>query len=201
MILSCSWISLPCLSRSVIIRFFPRLCVLLTFFKLLDASIVSRISSKLCFRISSFAFFVMVLHISTYYMWSLGVLFSIISLRFFVRALVGDDMFGFFCFLVCFAMLNALCWIISVMFLFRLSMPSCSSSAEKLFFSSSWNVFYFVPIIWVSTLVRVLLFRSFLLSALVFSVMEPITILWSLPMLTRFMTVTSVTMLGLSVMM
>ena len=50
-------------------------------------------------------------------------------------------------------------------------------------------------------LVRVFLFRSFLLSALVFSVMEPITILWSLPMLTRFMTVTSVTMLGLSVMM
>ena len=89
MILSCSWISLPCLSSSVIIRFFPRLCVLLTFFKLLDASIVSRISSKLCFRISSFAFFFMVLHISTYSMWSLGVLFSIISLRFFIRALVG----------------------------------------------------------------------------------------------------------------
>ena len=88
MILSCSSISLPCLSSSVIIRFFPRLCVLLTFFKLLDASIVSRISSKLCFRISSFAFFFMVLHISTYYMWSLGVLFSIIYLRFFVRALV-----------------------------------------------------------------------------------------------------------------
>ena len=37
--------------------FFPRLCVLLTFFKLLHASICSRISSKLCFRISSFAFF------------------------------------------------------------------------------------------------------------------------------------------------
>ena len=47
MILSCSWISLPCLSSSVIIRFFPRLCVFLTFFKLLDASIVARISSKL----------------------------------------------------------------------------------------------------------------------------------------------------------
>ena len=112
MILSCSWISLPCLSSSVIIRGFPRLCVLLTFFKLLDSSIVSQILSKLCFRISSsFAFFFMVLHISTYSMWSLGVLFSIISLRFFIRALVGDDIFGFFCFLVCFAMLTALCWI------------------------------------------------------------------------------------------
>ena len=78
--------------------------------------------------------FFMVLHISTYSMWSLGVLFSIISLRFFIRALVGDDIFGFFCFLVCFAMLKALCWIISVMFLFILSMSSCSSSAVNLFF-------------------------------------------------------------------
>ena len=134
MILYCSWISLPCLSSSVIIRFFPRLCVLLTFFKLLDASIVSRIYSKLCFQISSLPFFFMVLHISTYSMWSLEVLFSIISLRFFIRALVGDDIFGFFCFLVCFAMLIALCWIISVMFLFRLSTSSCFSSAVNLFF-------------------------------------------------------------------
>ena len=67
-------------------------------------------------------------------MWSLGVLFSIISLRLFIRALVGDDIFGFFCLLVCLAMLNALCWVISVMFLFRLSMSSCSSSAVNLFF-------------------------------------------------------------------
>ena len=127
MILSCTWISLPCLSSSVIIRFLPRLCVL-TFFKLFDASIVSRISSKLCLRISSLPFFFMVLHISKYSMWSLGVLFTIISLCFFIRALVGDDIFGFFCFLVCFAGLIALCWIISVMFLFRLSMSSHSSS-------------------------------------------------------------------------
>ena len=62
-------------------------------------------------------------------MWSLGVLFYIICLRLFIRALVGNDIFGFFCFLVCFAMLIALCLIISVMFLFRLSMSSCSSSA------------------------------------------------------------------------
>ena len=67
-------------------------------------------------------------------MWSLGVLFYIISLRFFIRALVSDDIFGFFCVLVCLAMLNALCWIISVMFLFRLSMSSCSSSAANLVF-------------------------------------------------------------------
>ena len=66
MILSCSWTYMPGLSRSIIIRFLPRLCILLTFFKLLDASIVYRISSKLCFRISSLHFCVSVLHISTY---------------------------------------------------------------------------------------------------------------------------------------
>ena len=63
-----------------------------------------------------------------------GVLFSIIYLRFFTRALVGDAIFDFFCFFVCFAMLIALGWITSVMFLFRLSMSSCSSSAVNLFF-------------------------------------------------------------------
>ena len=135
MILSYSWISLPCLSRSVIIQSLPRLCVLLTFFKLLDASIVSRISSKLCFRISSPAFLFMVLHISTYSKWSLEVFFSI-SLRFFIRALVGDNMLGFFYFLVCSAMFIALCWNMSVMFLFRLSMSSRYSSTVNLFFSS-----------------------------------------------------------------
>ena len=67
-------------------------------------------------------------------MWSLGVLFSILYLRFFIRALVGDDIFGFLCYLVCFAMLIALCRIISVMFLVRISMSSCSSSAVNLFF-------------------------------------------------------------------
>ena len=89
-------------------------CILLTFFKLLDASIVSLISSKLCFRISSLAFFFMVLHISTYSIWCLGVLFSIISLRLFIRALVGDDIFSFFYFLVWFAILIPLCSCFSV---------------------------------------------------------------------------------------
>ena len=108
-----------------------------------------------------------------------GVLFSIISLRFFIRALVGDDIFGFFCFLVCFAMLIALCWIISVMFLFRLSMSSCSSSAVNLFFlvrvercSSSFQSFE-CQLLFVYSCLE----ASILLSALVFSVLEPITIL------------------------
>ena len=64
----------------VTIRFLPRLFVLLAFFKCLDASSVSRISSKVCFRISSIAFFFMVLHISTYYglwgYWSLSFLYA-----------------------------------------------------------------------------------------------------------------------------
>ena len=110
----------------------PRLCVLLTFFKLLDASIVSRISPKLYFRISSLAFVFMVLHVSPYVMWSLGVLFFIIYLRFSIRALVCDNVVGFF-FLVCLAMPIALCWIISVMFVYRRSMSSHSSSAVNLF--------------------------------------------------------------------
>ena len=110
------------------------------------------------------------LHIS--YVFSGG----IISLRFFIRALVGDDMFGFFCLLVCFAMLIALCWIISVMFIFRLSMPSCSSSAVTFFLVQVKRVHLFFPIILVLTLVPLFLSRSFLLSALVFNVIEPITI-------------------------
>ena len=56
MIISWSSISFPCLSSSVIIWFLPRMCVLLSFYKILDASIVSRISSMLCFRMSSLAF-------------------------------------------------------------------------------------------------------------------------------------------------
>ena len=104
-------------------------------FKHLGASIVSRISSKLCFPIYSFAFFFMVLHISTYATWYMGVTFSIAYLRFFIRALVGDDYFGFFCFLVYCAMLIALYWTISVTFLFRPSVSSLSSSAVDLVFS------------------------------------------------------------------
>ena len=65
-------------------------------------------------------------------MWSLGVLFSIIDLRFFIRALVGDDIFGFlFLGLFCYARSTLLDH--SVVFLFRLSMSSRSSSAVNVF--------------------------------------------------------------------
>ena len=80
-ILSWSWNSLPWLSKSVISQFWPRICVLLTLFKLFDVSIVFRMVSRLYFLMSSFAFFLRVLHISVYSMQSLAVFFTI-SLRF-----------------------------------------------------------------------------------------------------------------------
>ena len=66
------------------------MCVLLTLFKLFDVSIVFRMVSKFYFPMSSFAFFVMVVHISVYSIQSLAVFFTI-SLRFFISPLVGVD--------------------------------------------------------------------------------------------------------------
>ena len=135
-------------------------------------------------------------------MWSLGVLFSIISLRFFVRTIVADDIFGFFCFLVCFATPIALCWIIAVMFLVRLSMSSCSSSPVNLFFlvrvetcSSSFQSFE-CQLLFVYSCLEASSFPFWCLAS-----WSPLPSCGKLPMLTRFVTVTSVTMLGLSVMM
>ncbi len=82
-------------------------------------------------------YFFMGFLISTYYMWSLGILFSIIYLRFFLRTLVGDDIIDLLCFLVCFVIIVALGLIISVMILFRVSMSSSYYSAANLFFSCS----------------------------------------------------------------
>ena len=59
------------------------MCVLLTFLKLFDVSIVFRMVSRLYFLMSSFTFFLKVLPISVYSMQSLAVFFTI-SLRVFV---------------------------------------------------------------------------------------------------------------------
>ena len=137
MIEYCSWIPLPCLARSVIIRLLSRIWALQTFYNGLQAlrcPTVYSISSNLCFRMTCLSFFFMGLIISIHSMWSLGVLFSIISLHFFFRTIVDDYILGFFCFLVCFPMLVAFGFIISVMFLFGVSMSSTSSSAANLFF-------------------------------------------------------------------
>ena len=79
-----------------------------------------------------------------------------------------------------FSVYVAHCWIIPVVILFRLSI-SCDAI---LFSVRSKTRSSFSQLIWGSTFVCVLLFRSFLRSAL-FSETEPITTLWSLPMLRR----------------
>ena len=98
--------------------------------------------------------------------WSRWVLFSVISLRFFVRAIVSDDSLGFFCFLVCFTLLVAISCTNSVKVLYRVSVSSISS-----LLSTSGSV---------RGETRSTLFQSVLLPAPVFSVTEPITILGSL---------------------
>ena len=120
--------------------------------------------------------------ISTIFDASLGVLFSFISLSFFITALVGDTVIGLFCFLFCFAMPVAPFYHFSHV-LFRVYVSLSSSNSANLFLSLSWNASFFVPIIGVSTLVCVFSFRSILHSAQVFSLTEPITILCE--MLTR----------------
>ncbi|MEG7522028.1 MAG: hypothetical protein M3H12_02875, partial [Chromatiales bacterium] len=77
---------------------------------------------------SSFAFFLMVLHISAYSIRFLWSPFPTMSRRFFFRARVGDDIVDFTCLLIALATLVALCWIISVMFLLMVSMSSSSCS-------------------------------------------------------------------------
>ena len=125
------------------------MCVLLTLFKLFDVSIVFRMVSRLYFLMSSFAFFLRVLHISVYSMQSLAVFFTI-SLRFFISALVGVDNLDLSRLVFCLAMFVTVCCIISVMFSFRVSISSSSCRAVNLFFSSSWKSFFLIPVSLVS---------------------------------------------------
>ena len=83
-------------------------------------------------------------------MQSLAVFFTI-YLRFFISALVGVDNLDLSRLVFCLAMFVAVCWNISVMFSFRVSMSSSSCRAVNLFFSSSWNSFFLIPISLVST--------------------------------------------------
>ena len=72
----------------------PSFCVLRTFVRLFDAMIVSRMISWLYFLMSCLAFFLMVLNIFAYSIRCLSS-FPIISRRFVIRALVGDDILDF----------------------------------------------------------------------------------------------------------
>ena len=111
---------------------------------------------------------------------------------------IRNAILGVVSFFVCFAMVIALNCIISLtIFLFREAMSFSSSSSSANCFSIR---VFFVQIIhnFGLNVVCLLLFRSILLSALVFTVVQPITILLYMPTLKRFMTITSATMLGLS---
>ena len=110
--------------------------------------IVSRVISWLYFLVSSFAFFLMVLHISAYSIRCLSSPFSIISRRFVIRARVGDDIFDVCGLLNALATLDALCWIMYVMVALMVSMSINSCSVSNRFFNSSWNSFFFDPIVW-----------------------------------------------------
>ena len=76
-----------------------------------------------------FAFFLIVLYISAYSILCLSSLFPSISRRCVIRARVGDDNLDF----SALATLDALCFIISVMDLFVVSMLSSSCSVSILF--------------------------------------------------------------------
>ena len=115
MILSWSWISLICLSMNVVSLSCPSCCVLRSFLRLSDVTVVSRMMSWLYFLVSSLAFFLMVLHISTYSNHCLSSLLPTIFCRFIIRAYVCDDILDFSGSLIALATLDVLSWIMSMM--------------------------------------------------------------------------------------
>ena len=200
MILSWSLISLPCLSRSLTSLSRSSSWVLWTFFKLFDVTIVSRTISWLYFLMSSLAFVLMVLHISAYSICCLSSPFSISYRRFIIRARVGDDILDFSGLLIALATLDALCWIMSVTVSLMVSMSSSSYSVSNWFLNSSWNSI-FDPICVACTLGGLLVIHFFSISSSTSNLILLINSLWSLPLLTWLLTVTSVTTSGLFVRM
>ena len=128
--------------------------------------------------------------------------FSAISRRFVIKVHVGDDILDFCGLLIALATLDALCWIMSTMLSLMVSMSSSSCSVSNRFINSSWNSIFFDYIRVAHTLEGLLVIIVFLfISFSTSSLMLLITSLWSLPMLTWLMTVTSVTLSGLFVRM
>ena len=146
MILYWSWLSLPCLSRSVNSLSWLSFCVFRTFFRLFDVMVVSRMISWLYFLMSSLAFFLMVLNISAYSIRCLLTPFSATSRRLVNRAGVGDDILDLCGLLITLATFAALCWIVSEMVSLMVSMSSSSCSVSYRFLNSSWNSIFFYPI-------------------------------------------------------
>ena len=79
---------------------------------------------------SSFAFVLMVLHISAYSTRYLSLPFSTISRRFGIRARVSDNRLDFSGLLIALTTLDALCWIKSVMVSLMVSMSSIARSVS-----------------------------------------------------------------------
>ena len=125
----------------------PSFCVLRTFHRLFDATIVSHMISWLYFLKSTLAFFLMVLHISAYSIRCLSSLFPTISRRFVIRSLVGKAVLNFKGLLIALATRDALCWIMSVMVSLNVSMFSSTCSISNRFLNSSCNSIFF-GLIW-----------------------------------------------------
>ena len=101
---------------------------------------------------SSLAFFLMVLHISEY---SILCFLSPCSAKtrcFVTRARGADDILDLSALLIALATIDALCWIMSVLVSFLVSMSSSCCSAWNRFHNSSWNSIFFYPIRVASTL-------------------------------------------------
>ena len=131
MILFLSWISLPYLSKRVISLSSPSVCVLRTFLRFFDVTIVSLMISWLYFLMFSLAFFLMVLHISAYPTRCISSPFSTICRRFAIKARIGDDTLDFNGLLIAVATFDALCWTMSVMVLLVVSTSSLLCSGIR----------------------------------------------------------------------
>ena len=131
-----------------------------------------------------------------YYIRCLFSSFSAISRRFIIRARVGDDILDFCGLFISLATLSAVRWITSVMVSFMVSMSPSYCSVSNRFLNSSCN-FIFCDLICVESLFGGLLVINMFLSTSTSSLMLLIAILWSIPLLTWLIIVTSVTMSGL----
>ena len=118
MISSLLCISLPCFSKNIISLSWHNVCVLLTFFRLLDAMIGSYMISWFYFLMYFSAFLLLVLHISAFTVRCVSSPFPT----------VADDMLHFSGFSVALVTLVVHCWIKPVMPLHMVLMSfSCCS--------------------------------------------------------------------------
>ena len=120
MISSLSCISLPCFSKNIISLSWHSVCVVRTFFRLLDAMIGSYMNSWFYFLMYFSAFLLLVLHISAFTVRCVSSPFPT----------VADDMLHFNCFSVVLVTLVVHWWIIPLtpLLVVLMSFSSCSIS-------------------------------------------------------------------------